>query len=263
MCGAACDHRPVPVPFEGCSPSPSGDHAEWITDALQGRSGVAFVVPDRFDRCVRVHHALPERYRWTDVAPEYLVRGVPYAYPFPDSVAGAEGDPGDAVVDRLVEHLSRLAGGDVSCHYGLWRGWGDLHAGSNTVAYAQSQPTPWDRVSWCAQTRRAELDWIARARPAYDFVDACPSISWWGGREMCLFDGPLSCARSIGAVSPWREDEIRRRGPQWWWTGRRDWFVATEIDYPWSYVGGPNALVEAILVDDALEIVEVGFSDVW
>lgn len=137
---------------------------------------------------------------------------------------------GDAVVDRLVKHLSQLNGGDAPSHYGLWSGWGDLHAGSNT---------------------------------AYDFVDACPSINWWGGREMWLFDGPVSSARSIGAVSPWSEDEIRRRGPQWWWTGRRDWFVATEIDYPWSYVGGPTALVDAILVDDALETVEVEFSDDW
>jgi hypothetical protein len=39
--------------------------------------------------------------------------------------------------------------------------------------------------------------------------------------------------------------------------------VATEIDDPWSYVGGPTALVEAILVDDALETVEVGFDDDW
>jgi hypothetical protein len=68
-------------------------------------------------------------------------------YPFPDTVAAAEGDLGDAVVDRLVEHLSRLSGGDVPSHYGLWSGWGDLHAGSTTVAYAPSQPEPRDRES--------------------------------------------------------------------------------------------------------------------
>ena len=220
------------------------------------------MVPDRFDRCVRVHHVLPERRRWADVAPQYLVRGAPYEYPFPVAVAAAEGDLGDAVVDRLVEHLFRRSGREIPSHYGLWTGWGDLHAASNMVLRVHDR-RPWNRVLGRARARRAERAWLAQARPAYDFVDACPTVNWWGGREMGVFDGPLSCARTIGAVSPWREGEVCRRGPQWWWPGSRDWFVANEIDHPWSYLGGPRALVEAILADDALEAVAVDFSDDW
>ena len=49
----------------------------------------------------------------------------------------------------------------------------------------------------------------------------------------------------------------RRRCPQWWWPEDRRWFVATEIDYPWTYVGGPAGLIHEIVEDTGLEGVEV------
>jgi hypothetical protein len=34
---------------------------------------------------------------------------------------------------------------------------------------------------------------------------------------------------------------------------RRAWCVASEIDLPWTYIGGPRGLIDAILADDRIE----------
>lgn len=41
-------------------------------------------------------------------------------------------------------------------------------------------------------------------------------------------------------------------GPNLWWPDDRAWFVASEIDLPWTYVGGSTALIEDMLADREL-----------
>lgn len=270
-----------PVPFEGCTPAPSSAHAAWIIDDLRGREGVAFVVPNRFQRCVRVHHELHDA-RWADAAPEYLVRGTgKHRYPFPELVENATGAMGDRVVDRLVEILLNWSGKDPASHYGLWIGWGDFTPAAHAAVYFYDSPgclsgsslTPrwfsYDSPRWPSQRiRNRRMARLARQlesdQPdaAYDFLTACPTIEWWAARAMWLFDGPVSAVRSIGSISPLR-NELRRRSPQWWWSADRSWFVANEIDWPWSYVAGPASLIERLLADDTLETAEVEFTDRW
>jgi hypothetical protein len=60
-------------------------------------------------------------------------------------------------------------------------------------------------------------------------------------RDYVLFNGPLSIA--IG----------QREGPNLWWPDDRSWCVASEIDFPYTYVGGPKKLIEEILAEPALE----------
>ncbi len=38
-----------------------------------------------------------------------------------------------------------------------------------------------------------------------------------------------------------------------WWPNDRSWFVASEIDFYWTYVGGPEELIESIRADNRLE----------
>jgi len=47
-----------------------------------------------------------------------------------------------------------------------------------------------------------------------------------------------------------------------WWPEDRAWFVSTEVDFAWSYLGGSRALVDEILVDPRLETFVVDRSDV-
>ncbi len=78
---------------------------------------------------------------------------------------------------------------------------------------------------------------------------------------MLLFDGPIENVVAIGTWSP--SDAPRRRGPQWWWPADRAWFVATEIDYPWTYLAGTPALIDAIIDHPTIEAVRVEHSEMW
>ncbi len=68
---------------------------------------------------------------------------------------------------------------------------------------------------------------------------------------MLLFDGPVDAVATIGPptlnVEARAAQPVHRLSPQWWWPDDRAWFLATEIDDPWSYVAGPPSLLDAIV----------------
>ncbi len=43
------------------------------------------------------------------------------------------------------------------------------------------------------------------------------------------------------------------RSPNLWWPDDHRWFVVSEVDFMWTYVGGPQALIEAIESSPDLE----------
>jgi hypothetical protein len=47
------------------------------------------------------------------------------------------------------------------------------------------------------------------------------------------------------------------QSPNLWWPEDRAWFVTSEIDFAWTYVGGDNSLVEALVSDSRLEALPV------
>jgi hypothetical protein len=61
------------------------------------------------------------------------------------------------------------------------------------------------------------------------------------GRNYLLFKG------SIAQAHGWED------GPNLWWPEDRVWCVASEIDFPYSYVGGSTELIEEILRHPDLE----------
>ena len=134
------------APFDQLRPASTSDHVQWAVEAMSDRRGVALVVPDGFDAYVRLLHPLESGERWAVQAPDYLAAGTdPYAYPFPDRVTAAEGDMGPALVDALVPALTAATSLPDDCHYGMWKGWGDLHPGSHSVLYARpSRRSPLD-----------------------------------------------------------------------------------------------------------------------
>lgn len=77
------------------------------------------------------------------------------------------------------------------------------------------------------------------------------------GREYRLFRGPVSAAAGAAVPAPWplRGDDTldldggALDGPNLWWPADRTWVVASEIDLPWTYVGGSRAVVDAIVAD--------------
>lgn len=123
------------------------------------------------------------------------------------------------------------------------------------VGFPRQDPGPSQRRT----AGDAERRWEA---PLYAFVASCAVQPWWGGRDMLLFDGPLQRVAAIGTL-PLFAERLRRRSPQWWWPEDRQWFVATEIDYPWSYVGGEASLIDALIGDTNLEAVRADPSWRW
>lgn len=250
------------VPFEGLSPAQGVDHARWVVASLQGQDGVARVVPGGFDAYARVMHPLDGGRRWSTVAPGYLEGGTDwYEYPFPDEVSWTEGDMGESLADVLLDVLGSATGLHQPCHFALWEGWGDLHAESHSHYLVRDDPGPLG--AWRRRAVRRMVSWQRRAEaPLYEFVAACAVQPWWGGRNMLLFDGPIGAVAAIGTPDPLGSG-VCRRGPQWWWPAGRAWFVATEIDYPWTYVAGPRHLVDAVIQHPDVEAVPIQHDHAW
>lgn len=67
-------------------------------------------------------------------------------------------------------------------------------------------------------------------------------------REYILLNGPVTAAAQI-ITSPY----TIHTGPSLWWPQDRAWFVATEVDFRWTYVGGTEACIRSIEGDSRLE----------
>lgn len=76
-------------------------------------------------------------------------------------------------------------------------------------------------------------------------------------RHYHLFAGPVEGALTTLSSVSWIE-----RSANLWWSMDRSWFVSTEIDFWWTYVGGSRALISALVLDARLEAVSVDVDDV-
>lgn len=66
------------------------------------------------------------------------------------------------------------------------------------------------------------------------------------GRGYLLFVGPLRAVPSLA-------DAHEGRTPNLWWPDDRSWCIGSEIDLPWTYVGGSAALVADLVADARVE----------
>ena len=77
-------------------------------------------------------------------------------------------------------------------------------------------------------------------------------------RAYHVFAGPIAAARtSYSAIA------FAHQSANLWWPADQAWFVATEIDFAWTYVGGSRADIEAVLADSRLEAVETSATARW
>ncbi len=75
------------------------------------------------------------------------------------------------------------------------------------------------------------------------------------GREYALVQGPLDAIEEPFTEPLWD------RSPNLAWPEDRSWFVATEVDFAWTYVGGSRRLCDDLLATPALEAYEVAADD--
>ena len=137
----------------------------------------------------------------------------------------------EGVLPRSVAHvLVQILGAGGEAWLALWAGYGFLRPGDGwKVLFSgprpPSEPPPAPAApSWLvppSPPRRARLLRLPH-------------------RDYFLYRGRLD------DVPGWME------GPNLWWPDDRSWCVASEIDLPWTYIGGAETLIAAILADPDL-----------
>ncbi len=131
---------------------------------------------------------------------------------------------------------------------------------------------------WSVEPRVGSLPLdLARAlvgvlRPHAATPDRCWFAVWegWGGltppRDAAKLELPH---RRYFLATGTLEDALRTvNGPQgayrsasMWWPDDRSWFISTEVDLSWTYVGGSRACIDAVLADPQIEALRARLSD--
>jgi hypothetical protein len=234
--------------------------ARWVVEKLTTFAvDVSSVIPAGFEAYARVFHPVETdekrphdtpRERWSSVA----ARNGRIAHPnmqfhriaCPPGRQTDLGMPGVSIGslplperELLVEILAGAAPPPTLCWFCMWEGHGELdHRGV---------------------TERVELPrrrYYLYGGPVQVALAALPTVS------------PPARARSVSysreLVERWRRSAspppsallrwpVSKRSPNLWWPEDRSWFVATEIDFGWTYVAGRRALIERVLGHPALE----------
>ena len=166
------------------------------------------------------------------------------------------------------------------CPNAVSRTWTEVAAANGRIAHPQmqihriSRPAGTPSEHYDLNDDLNELDWGPLPAPERAvLVDllrertATPEQCWfcvwdgWGGvdhggrarvhlpqRDYALYGGPIEMALAslehprFGEDDDEEWDDARNyRSPNLWWPEDRTWFVATEIDFAWTYVGGSEA----------------------
>lgn len=140
----------------------------------------------------------------------------------------------------LVDVLRRFTGTPERCWFCIWEGYGAWFGGHELKTYADMSE---------AAMRAREREAVRRARNEAAALERIPKASIMGGMRRCLvFTGNIDAVPGL-TIGGWSHT------PNWWWPDDRAWIVVSELDAPSTYVGGSEALVQAILGEPHLEAV--------
>jgi hypothetical protein len=138
----------------------------------------------------------------------------------------------------LTDVLARYTTTPDRCWFAAWEGFGSLSDGSmaiHSLNGATPEPMPPD---------------VYREKPAEHPTFRLPHRGYY------IAKGPLEAALETvyGATWAYQSASI-------WWPDDRAWCVATEIDFDWTYVGGSQECVAAVLGSPDLEALPARLSD--
>ncbi|WP_446666782.1 hypothetical protein [Flexivirga sp. B27] len=169
-----------------------------------------------------------------------------------------------SIIAQLMPLLSAATNTPRESFFGLWGGHGGLHSGSVGVYWPADEEPSAAEIRAAREELQRELD--RRTAETTAVLERCPEVPWWGGRDAYLMQGPLAAIDCLGAAASFVDDETEPLGPMWWWPQDRAWFIGNEIDDPWSYLAGPQSLIDQVLAlstDGALEAYPVAFDSPW
>jgi hypothetical protein len=258
-----------PVHFTGVELVLNVAGGHWFCDELERwsrhphRARAAQFIPTRWDAYARVFH--PARsgsveIPWRDVAswsgrtfhPEAQWRAISTPRPkaaeasprLGDVGAPDEGNLGRERALILADILGHHTAEPVAVWYGLWDGYGMLHAHSETRLTTR-RPSRVRR--FLAERRTAR-----RRRSFRDAFEAIPKLRC-EHRAYLLYRGPPA---GIGAFHE-PDREWRYQSPNVWWPDDRAWCVASEIDFDSTLIGGSRAAIDTVLASPHLEALEI------
>ena len=230
---------------DALAPGDNSSPAKWIRERLGPFDAnlVTSVIPSGFDSYVRILHPVQwpretvplvrwaDVSRWSGVALHPRVQwheiALPEATPLSEPPWSSQGPRQgtlfvpDAVA--LIDDLTSYTSTPESCFFGLWTGY---FGGGAALVPLGSPP-------------------VHIAGPPLP-----PQLVTFPSREYGLYEGPLSLATSL-EVTSYRDQQT----PNLWWPADHSWCVASEIDLPWTYVGGSSELIDRLLADERLETV--------
>lgn len=243
--------------------------AAWLGDELTTfGDSVGSVVPARFEAYARVFH--PFRLNgvpmpWSAVAAErgtvvhpamqfegvtgqldrYVCGSAPLEWEPPE-----EGSLPRDIGLSLAGALQAFTSTPDRCWFGVWEGFGGLRIGPQRPgASGLLTSTVPSRLKTRYRGLQEYRSWKRSLRLPIPRRLELP------GRAYYLFTGPIEGIGETFLVerhswAPWQSANL-------WWPDDRAWFVATEIDFMSTYVGGSRPCIDAILATDGLEVIEV------
>lgn len=223
--------------------------ADWIGNSLHPfAQDVGSVLPPGFAAYARIFHpaSIAGRpdidVRWSDVAAlsgkaahsemQFHAIAPPATDPEPRVYEPRLGVLSKGQAKALIALLARFTATPSSCWLCLWDGYGYLHPGG-VAPFVTARP-PFARLR--VGIRRLQLRMSMPRLPRR----VGPRVRL-PGRDYLLFHAPVAAA--LG----WED------GPNLWWPDDRAWCVASEIDFAYTYVGGPRALIDAIVASPDIE----------
>lgn len=222
--------------------------AEWIAPLLhEFCSDTGSVIPEGFEAYCRIFHPIRSSpsgaasKSWTAVAQEN----------------------GRVVHPEMQIHMISRPAGSAAPEYDLNDFLNELDWGSLPL------PERADLVDLLrGETRTPELCWfcIWDGFGAFDFAGESERVHL-PNRDYVLYSGPIELAMAPLETGPpdvaadQLDEPWDTQSPNLWWPEDRAWFVATEIDYAWTYVGGTSRLINSILGSDELEALRARLTD--
>lgn len=225
--------------------------ADWIRERLSPWNSrlMTSVVPSGFDAYARILHPveLPRDggpvIRWADVS---RWSGVPlhplvqwHEVALPETIPPTEPPwrsqgPRQGTLffpdaEALIEDLTSYTATPNECFFCVWVG----YFGGAAVFVPLGSP-PVHIPALAQPSRLVELPF----------------------REYGLYEGSLAGATSFKMAS-----SHHQQTPNLWWPADQSWCVASEIDLPWTYVGGSSELIDHLLGDERLETVAASPGD--
>jgi hypothetical protein len=250
--------------WQTVAPSDEVEAADWIHGRLHPfAQDVGSVVPLGFDAYARIFHPAGSAgrlgasgtivpgvaVRWSDVAarsgrtvhPEMQFHAIaaPQRDSEPQIYEPRLGVLSERQAGALVGLLSKHTATPQACWLCLWEGYGYLNPG------AMAPLTAWPTSGSPKRPPKPPGFGLGRLR------FGIPKTTTRGfpdrkrvklpAREYLLFRG------SVADAQGWED------GPNLWWPDDHAWCVASEIDFPYTYVGGSQELIDAIVQDPAIE----------